>query len=288
MSVDHYENFPVASLLCPKPLRPAIKAIYWFARTADDMADEGNFCIATRLKNLQEYRLELFACFEGNRPHQRWHKVFTALQNAHAQHQFALSHFERLLDAFDQDASNTQYANRFELLAYCNNSATPIGQLLLHLYGINDSDSLAQSDAICTGLQLANFWQDLSIDLPRSRLNLPLADCQQHQLDMSSLWDLQDSVALHKTLAELVKWARSLLLFGAPLTETFRRKAGSLAGLELRLVIQGGLMILEKIEQLNYATVIYRPELSTSDMPKMLWRAFRMNTQAFEEAKYFT
>ena len=159
----HYENFPVASWLCPAHLRAPIAAIYWFARTADDLADEGNADAATRLAQLAAYRaaLDQAAGPGAAVAAQAWPQVFGPLAQAVAQHALPLAPLHDLLSAFEQDvqrtASGALYADRAELLDYCRRSANPVGRLLLHLYGVHDATALAQSDAICTALQLINF-----------------------------------------------------------------------------------------------------------------------------------
>ncbi|HKX41237.1 MAG TPA: squalene/phytoene synthase family protein, partial [Burkholderiaceae bacterium] len=154
MSVDHYENFPVASILCPPALRPAIAAIYWFARTADDLADEGSASAETRLQSLAAYRADLFAVVAGQAPSPRWASVFETLRHAIQRHALPVPLLADLLSAFEQDVVKQCYADRTELLDYCRRSANPVGRLLLHLYGIADPVLQRQSDAICTALQL--------------------------------------------------------------------------------------------------------------------------------------
>lgn len=171
--VTHYENFPVASLLCPPHLRAPIAALYAFARTADDIADEGDATPAQRLHDLVAYRAELAAVAAGAAPGMRWATVFGPLQGVLRQHGLPAAPLDDLLSAFVQDVEKTRdgatYADRTALLDYCRRSANPVGRLLLHLYGVADAEALAQSDAICSALQLIRFWQDLSVDIPRGR-----------------------------------------------------------------------------------------------------------------------
>ena len=187
MSVDHYENFPVASVLCPPALRPAIRAIYHFARTADDIADEGPAAADERLADLAAYRRELVAACQGLAPGARWHGVFEPL--ASCVREFALPPrlLHDLLDAFEQDVRHPAYADRAALLDYCRRSANPVGRLLLHLYGITDATALRQSDAVCSALQLVNFWQDLGVDGPRRRHYVPASDLQAHGVGIDEL-----------------------------------------------------------------------------------------------------
>src|SRR5258706_3302942 len=154
VSIDHYENFPVASWLCPPALRPAVAAIYWFARTADDLADEGEAEPAQRLADLAAYRADLAAAAAGHPASARWPTVFGPLTVALQRHALPPTLLGDLLDAFAQDVVKNSYADRAELLDYCRRSANPVGRLLLHLYGVSDADSLRRSDAVCTALQL--------------------------------------------------------------------------------------------------------------------------------------
>jgi squalene synthase HpnC len=274
VSVDHYENFPVASVLCPPALRPAVVAIYHFARTADDIADEGSAAPAQRLADLAAYRDDLAAALAGRDASPRWPQVFPAL--ASAVHTFALpaAPLHDLLDAFAQDAGNPTYADRAALLDYCRRSANPVGRLLLHLYGVNDVLALRRSDAICTALQLINFWQDLSVDLPRGRLYLPLDALAAQGLAPPKQQPLTDGPPARQMVRELCAWAATLMHEGAPLPLQLPGRAGW----ELRLVVQGGLRILEKIEAMDFATLHSRPRLSALDAPRLLWRALLMRT----------
>ena len=271
---DHYENFPVASWLCPPALRPPIAAIYAFARTADDIADEGNASPGERLAALAAYRADLAATAEGAPVSTRWPEVFGPL--AVAMRDFALPEplLAALLSAFVQDIEKTRdgagYIDRAELLDYCARSANPVGRLLLHLYGIGDPAALAQSDAICSALQLINFWQDPSVDLPRGRCYFPLADYARHGLRPEALLATPDPA--RKLVADEVAWARDLMREGAPLVH---RLPGRI-GWELRFVVQGGLRILDKIEALGFNTLRHRPTIGKSDAPLIAWRALRM------------
>jgi squalene synthase HpnC len=301
--VDHYENFPVASILCPPALRPAVVALYHYARTADDIADEGPGTPDQRRALLQRYRQCLLAALTHAEltgaasaaalttpagpdaratappPHAgapqdqpSWPEVFEPLGHAVQRHGLPVQALLDLLDAFEQDTRNPGYPTRAALLDYCRRSANPVGRLLLHLYGVNDAASLAQSDAICTALQLINFWQDFSWDHPRGRCYLPHDDARAHGLDPQALCSLQDSPATQALVRELVAWARELMAQGQGLA---LRLQGRTAW-ELRLVVQGGLRILDKIEALQYRSMQQRPRLRAWDLPVMLWRAARM------------
>lgn len=279
-SVGHYENFPVASWLCPRHLRPAVTAIYHFARTADDLADEGDASSEARLAELAAYRLALNANLDGNGDvPPRWARIFVPLQQAVARHQLPVGLLHDLLSAFEQDvrhtASGHRYASLDELLAYCRLSANPIGRLLLHLYGVHDAASLHQSDQICSALQLINFWQDISEDLARTRIYLPADALDRHGLELQAFMPGTSANSPAQTraqqalVAELCAHAHGLMRQGAPLA----RRVPGRAGWELRLVVQGGLRILEKIAALEHRSWQQRPTVGKADVPLLLWRA---------------
>lgn len=274
--IAHYENFPVASWLCPAALRPPIAAIYAFARTADDMADEGDASPAQRLEQLQDYRLQLHAIAKGQPPQPRWATIFTPLQYQLQQWQLPVHLLDDLLSAFVQDVAKTRdqtsYADRAELLDYCRRSANPVGRLLLHLYGVHDDQALAQSDAICTALQLINFWQDLSEDIPRGRHYLTDADCARFNVSRTQLNALQLTPDIQRLIASNTAWARTLMQQGAPLVH---RLPGRI-GWELRLVVQGGLRILDKVQAQQGRNLHTRLTLHKTDVARMLWRALWM------------
>jgi len=283
MSVEHYENFPVASILCPPALRPPIVAIYHFARTADDIADEGTAAREERLARLAQYRAALRRCAAGATPEGPWARVFGELQRAIAQHGLPLHLLEDLLSAFEQDALRTryderesaesaQYPDRAALLDYCRRSANPIGRLLLHLYGVHDAKAQAQSDAVCSALQLINFWQDLSIDLPRGRLYVPREDALAHGLNAQQLFERVQSEHSARLVQSLCEWAGALMREGAPLAHRLPGRAGW----ELRFVVQGGQRILHKIAATGFRTLHHRPRLRASDALPMAWGALRM------------
>ena len=275
VGVDHYENFPVASWLCPPELRPPIVAIYRFARTADDIADEGDATPEQRLADLAAFRADLMAVAAGRTPSPRWPEVFGPLAVELARHRLPVTLLADLLDAFAQDAAQKRYADRAELLDYCRRSANPIGRLLLHLYRVDAPQALAQSDAICSALQLINFWQDLSVDLPRGRLYVPLDQCRAHGVAPELLFAQQESDATRSLLRAQCDWTRALMLSGAPLVHTVPGRAGW----ELRAVMQGGLRILDKIAALGYATLRARPRLQASDVLPIGWRMLRMRAR---------
>jgi phytoene/squalene synthetase len=239
-------------------LRPAVLALYHFARTADDLADEGVEPAHHRLDALGEYRVDLQHCLgQTQLVSKRWPFVFGALQQAALQYQLPPQPLFDLLDAFEQDVVYTSvgqgYRNRAELLDYCRRSANPVGRLMLHLYGVNDAMANAQSDAICTALQLINLWQDRAEDLTRGRDYLPHGHSLQDEL----------------------RFARELMLQGAPLVHRIQGRAGW----ELRAVVQGGLRILDKLDarvETTDHTQLICPQLKKPDFVRILWRCIRM------------
>jgi squalene synthase HpnC len=270
---EHYENFPVASWLCPPRLRPPIAAIYWFARTADDIADEGTASAEDRIAELEAYRAELAACMSGSSAPRRWPAVFSPLAAAVREFALPAKPLFDLLDAFTQDVCKTRdgagYADRAELLAYCERSASPVGRLLLHLYGVRDEVALQQSDAICSALQLINFWQDLGVDVPRSRYYLPVDDCRRYGIDPAAPATWAAHPRAPELVAELCNWSRGMMLAGAPLVH----RVPGRAGWELRLVVQGGLRILDRIAAIRYRTFAVRPKIGPLDAAPVLWRS---------------
>lgn len=284
MAVDHYENFPVASLLLPRALRCAVRDIYRYARTADDIADEGDAAPEERLAALAEFRRGLDV-LEGCSPNDLplpHPEIFVPLGSTMARHALPASLFRDLLSAFEQDITRHRYEDDNELFDYCRRSADPVGRLLLHLYERHDDANLACSDAICTGLQLTNFWQDVALDWHKGRVYLPREKRERH--GVSEDWigrcaqagrmlaqgdDEPAALAWQALMREQVGQARELLLTGRPLA----RRLPPRAGLELRLVVQGGLLILERLEQLHYDVFQRRPVLRTMDWPRMALRA---------------
>jgi squalene synthase HpnC len=272
VSVEHYENFPVASWLCPPALRPAVRAIYWFARTADDLADEGDAPPATRRVALAAYRADLLGLAAGRVPSERWRPVFAPLAEAIAVHRLPLTPLLDLLSAFEEDVDHAGYEDRAQLLRYCERSANPIGRLLLHLHGLDDPALLRRSDAVCSALQLVNFWQDLSVDVPRGRVYVPRADARAAGVDVAAALAQPESPGTRALVRALVAWARALMLEGAPIALAVPGRVGW----ELRLVVQGGLRILDKIEAMNFASFARRPRLRAADHLLAGWRALAM------------
>ena len=276
-ALDHYENFPVASWLCPPHLRGAIAAIYHFARTADDLADEGDASAAARLDALARYQADLLAIARGQEHSGQWPQVFEPLRGVMQDFQLPVPLLTDLLNAFAQDVRYTfeqrRYRDDAELLDYCTRSANPVGRLLLHLYGISDEQSLTQSDQICSALQLINFWQDVSVDVRRGRWYPSQQTMAANGVGDADLQPGSRSANARQMIAAYTNSARTRMQAGAPLACRIPGRAGW----ELRLVVQGGLRILDKIEALDFATWRTRPKLTAWDVPVMLWRALGMN-----------
>jgi squalene synthase HpnC len=269
MPVDHYENFPVASFLLPRRLVPAVEAIYAFARSADDIADEGDATPQQRLAALAAYERALDAIERGDPGPD---PMFRRLAAVIAQFGLPLQPFRDLLSAFSQDVAVKRYPDFARLLDYCRRSANPVGLLMLSLYGAADAASVRESDAICSALQLINFLQDVAVDREKGRIYLPADDLARFGIEPARLAEWQADERWRALMAFEVGRARALLLAGAPLA---LRLPGRI-GWELRLVVQGGLRILEAIEQVGYDVFTRRPKLGALDWPRLGWRALWM------------
>ncbi|MDZ4251483.1 MAG: squalene synthase HpnC [Sulfuritalea sp.] len=269
MAVDHYENFPVASILLPAPLREPVAAIYGFARSADDFADEGELTPQQRSALLAGYQAELDA-IERGQPTQ--HPVFLRLRPVIERHGLPLQLFRDLLDAFVQDVSKDRYRDFVELMDYCRRSADPVGRLLLHLFGHASAENLPRSDAICSALQLINHWQDVGIDAakgPNGRIYLPQDEMARFRVSEDDINRRATSTNFQQLLRFQVERARALMLAGAPLGWDLPGRIG----LEIRAIVAGGLRILDKIEAVDYDVFSRRPKLETFDWPLILWRS---------------
>ena len=266
MPIDHYENFPVASLLLPAPLREPVGVIYRFARSADDIADEGNASPRQRLDALSAYRAELERIRLGEAPGSGLFRDVARIVRAHA---LPLQLFADLLDAFSQDVSQPRYADFAELREYCRRSANPVGRLLLHLFGKTDPASLSQSDSICTALQLINFWQDVEIDFAKGRVYLPQDEMRAHDVSERHIGGRLCDGRWRALIGFQIERARALMSCGAPLG----RNLPGRIGLEIRATMQGGLRVLEKLESAGCDVFRHRPVLRWHDWPMLLMRS---------------
>lgn len=262
----HYENFPVASILMPRKLRHPVQVIYAFARSADDFADEGNAPDAIRLVNLEAYRLELKRIEAGETTSS---DLFNALAGVVRKHSLPLQPFYDLLDAFSQDVVQKRYANFDELMEYCRRSANPVGNLMLQLYEQATPENLLHSDAICSALQLINFWQDVEIDYAKPRIYLPQNDMQRFGVKEKQIGEKNYDANFRELMLFEIRRARNLMLSGEPLGRTLKGRIG----LEMRMIIQGGLRILELLELHQGDMFKHRPKLNRKDWAVMAWRA---------------
>jgi squalene synthase HpnC len=263
MSIDHYENFPVASILLPKRLRKPVAAIYHFARAADDIADEGELPDEERLQQLDEFREELTHIANNEPPVTL---LFQKLAAEIQQYALPIQPFHDLLDAFSQDVVKKRYADFDELLAYCRRSANPVGNLLLHLYGEATPVNIAYSDAICTSLQLINFWQDVYRDYTIGRIYLPQNEMAQYGVREVQIALGNADDAWCQLMRFQVDRARAMMLSGKPLGSILTGRIG----LEMRMIIAGGLRILDKLESAQFDMFQHRPVLKPYDWVIML------------------
>jgi len=269
MPVDHYENFPVASFLVPRHLRRPIETIYRFARSADDIADEGDASPEERLTGLAAYQAELDRIAAGAAPQT---PLFLALADVIRQHGLPRQLFRDLLDAFAQDVVKKRYADYPELLDYCRRSANPVGRLLLHLVGRNSEANLHRSDCICSALQLVNFWQDIAIDWNKQRIYLPLGDLEYFGIAETDIAGGRWSEAWAALLDFQIERTRRLMSEGAPLVQQLPGRMGW----EIRLTVQGGLRILERIQRVRGDVFRNRPMLGARDWLRIGGRALGM------------
>lgn len=268
MAQSHYENFPVASRLLPKHLRQPIAVIYAFARRADDFADEGDLSDKERIASLDDFSNKLNLIEQGNEVEDT---TFIALADVIKQHQLPVSLFHDLLTAFKMDVTKARYANFGEVMEYCRYSANPVGRLLLHLNKETSPQSLGQSDAICSALQLTNFWQDICQDLEESdRIYIPQDEMEKYGVSEDDIRNKNTNDASRKLIAFQIARTAKLMQSGAPLGKVLKGRMG----LELRMTIMGGSRILYKLNQ-QYDDVFSRPRLSKWDIAWVIWKAIR-------------
>lgn len=266
---SHYENFPVASRLLPRALRQPVAVIYAFARQADDFADEGELTPAARLAGLAALETMLDEIESGRTPNIA---LGLALADSVRRHALPATLFRELLSAFRQDVVQKRYEDFGEVMNYCRRSANPIGRLLLHLLDQTDARDLACSDALCSALQLINFYQDLGQDYAEhARIYIPQDDMQRCGVDEEHFRTQRSDAAMQRLMHMQYERAHKLLRAGAPLA---KRLPGRF-GFELRLTVLGGQRILEQLRQ--NPNVFARPRLRRRDWPGLCWRALRGN-----------
>ena len=269
MAVDHYENFPVASLLVPPRLRRPIEIIYRFARSADDIADEGDASPQERLTNLAAYQAELDRIAAGTQPQT---PLFRELAEIIDHHALPIQLFRDLLDAFAQDVVKKRYADFPELLDYCRRSANPVGRLVLHLFGRTEAIHLEQSDCICSALQLINFWQDVAIDWQKDRVYIPQSDLPRFHINEEDIAAGRWSANWAALMYFQIDRATALMQQGAPLVHALPGRLGW----EIRLTIQGGLRILERLRAAHGDVFQHRPKLGKWDWAVLAARSLTM------------
>jgi squalene synthase HpnC len=266
VSIEHYENFPVASLLLPAAERGPVSVIYRFARSADDIADEGDAAPVERLARLDAYRAELRRIARGEEPGE---PLFEDLARVVRSRALPLEPLHDLLDAFSQDVVKPRYADFGELLDYCRRSANPVGRLLLHLFRADTPGNIAQSDAVCSALQLANFWQDVALDYAKGRIYLPQDEMARFGVSEAHIAERRCDDAWRALLGFQIERTRAMFRSGAPLGH---RLPGRI-GLEIRATVRGGLRVLDKLGAVQCDVFRRRPVLQWYDWPLLLWRA---------------
>ncbi len=266
MPVGHYENFPVASLLLPPALREPVGVIYRFARTADDFADEGDDPPEARLHRLNNFTTKLQRIAGGDAPADQ---LFRDVARIVKDHQLPLGLFEDLLSAFRQDVEKKRYADYGEVLDYCRRSANPIGRLLLHLFKQTTESNLRRSDAICSALQMINFWQDVKVDHAKDRIYLPQDEMRRFGVGEDHLRQERCDEAWRALMAFQCDRARRLMLEGQSLKDSLRGRIR----LEIAVTVEGGLRILEKLAHAGYDMFRRRPMLKALDWPLLFLRA---------------
>lgn len=261
LATHHYENFHVVSFLLPKRLHQDFYNVYAFCRWADDLGDEiGDTAESLRL--LAWWREELEAMYTGRAQH----PVFVALQGTAQKYDLPQQLFADLISAFEQDQRVTRYADWNELFDYCRCSANPVGRLVLRLCGYADAERDRLSDATCTALQLANFWQDVTVDLEKDRVYLPLDLLARHGYTVADLHAGVFNAAFQNVMRNAVETARKLFLQGLPLVKTVDKRLA----FDLDLFSRGGMRVLEKIEQQNYNVLAARPAISKFERVQLL------------------
>ena len=272
----HYENFPVARLV-PRRLQPAVAAVYAFARTADDIADEGYdrpggpiLSIEERLARLRDFNEALLASERGETLPMEWEWIFIAVADTRQKYNLPISLFQDLLSAFTQDVTKKRYDTFADLLDYCRRSANPVGRLVLLLHGFNDEKRFAESDAICTALQLANFWQDVAVDWKKGRVYVPQEDWASHGVSEADFGAAIASTQMRGCMRFQVRRTRGLFNQGRPLPASLPFPLS----LEIRLTWLGGSAILDRIAAQEFDTLSARPAIGTVDKVRLLLRAF--------------
>ncbi|MES2765939.1 MAG: squalene synthase HpnC [Bacteroidota bacterium] len=273
IATSHYENFPVGSLLIPKKQRPHFYSVYAYSRLADDIADELSDDPEIRLKALNDLENLLKSeAFKNGICNKKCNPVFLALRTTIDELHIPQKPFLKLLKAFRQDILFEQPETFKDLTSYCENSANPVGELVLRIFRLYNETTAEYSDAVCTGLQLANFWQDFSIDLPKARLYIPLEFLKKYGLQKDNLQEPENSAKFRKCLDELLKITDEYFLKGTELLPFLKDKR---LRLEIAITIEGGRMITQKVRELGADVLFKRPVLTKKDYFSIAFRALR-------------
>lgn len=265
---QHYENFPVASWVLPRRMRQPVAAIYAFARMADDIADEGELDDNSRIQQLDTMAEQLKNTVSGNIPDD---PVYIALGDAIKTYNLPVELFHDLLSAFKQDVTQKRYSDFGELMNYCRRSANPVGRLLLHIYGQTDRQSLGQSDAICSALQLINFYQDLDQDYQEmGRIYLPEDEMRSSFVTEEHIKNRRSDGPMLLLMRKQYERTNKLINAGAPLGKTLKGRFG----FEIRLIIAAASRMIHKLYQQN-DNLFSRPRLSKADWLWIFWKALR-------------
>jgi hydroxysqualene synthase len=262
----HYENFPVGSLLIPKHLQPYVFSLYAFARTADDFADEPGYSDAERLVYLNEWE-ELF---RKSLTSKTQHPIMWAVSETIRKHELPPILFLDLLSAFKQDVSVRRYETIDHLLDYCSRSANPIGRLMLLLFGYRDQELFTYSDAICTALQLTNFWQDVPVDIIKNRIYIPQVDMQAYHVTEDQIETGDNGIQIRNLIRFEVDRTSTMFKMGEPLLKHLHGRFKW----EIKAILVGGTRILRKIEKIQYNVVRKRPALTFTDTPALVYKFF--------------
>jgi squalene synthase HpnC len=266
LAKQHYENFPVISFLIPKKLQKHIAIIYWFARTADDFADEGDLNPDERIERLNEFEQNLTNALNGNFSN----SFEQALAQTIIERKLNPNYFYNLLKAFKQDVTKKRYSDFSEVLDYCRYSANPVGRLILELFDIRNDEYFGYSDKICTALQLTNFYQDLQLDYKKGRIYLPLNEMQDFDVSERSFELKENSLNLRNLLRHNISRTEVMFKEGRKL---LRHLKGRLR-MEIGWTILGGELILEKIKDIDYNTINIRPKITKAEYLKLILKTF--------------
>ncbi len=265
LSQRHYENFPVGSFLLPREFRKPISLIYAYARVADDLADEGDVPISTRLERLDEWESKLKGSLAGGKTE----PFFTDLSAAVTRYAIPPQLLYDLVTAFRMDARGPEFGTFEEVLFYCRHSANPIGRMLLHLFGSFTDENTTRSDAVCSALQLANFWQDLSVDIERNRFYIPSEDLSRFRVTKKELMEGAGTDNAAPLLKFQIDRTRKMFLEGKSLVHSIDKRFR----FELKLTVNGGMRILEKVESMGIEVLRTRPALTKYDWGNIIFRS---------------